>query len=161
MSGTATSPSATEKNDAADARYGKLLDVEHEVSVMHQLTRARLKVLVERFDADLQPAGFAVLRCVVAHGPIRAGDIASNLGIDKSAVSRQLTVLRDSGLIEATSDPADGRATLVGATEAALVALGRFRADVRADYERILQSWNTADIVTFGDLLQRFNRSLS
>jgi DNA-binding MarR family transcriptional regulator len=156
-----TASTATSTDDASDARYLKLLEVEHAVSVMHQLTRARLKDLVERFDSDLQPAGFAVLRCVVANSPIRAGDIASTLGIDKSAVSRQLTVLRDRGLIDATPDPADGRATLVVATDAALEALGRFRGDVRAEYERILESWDTTDIVTFGALLDKFNHSLS
>ncbi|WP_181243456.1 MarR family winged helix-turn-helix transcriptional regulator [Glaciihabitans tibetensis] len=145
----------------SDARYSHLVEVEQAVSLLHQLSRAKLRVLVERFDADLQPAGFAVLRCVVANSPIRSGDIASALGIDKSAVSRQLTILRDAGLIDATPDPADGRATLVVATDAALVALKLFREDVRAEYERILDSWETEEIVAFGALLQKFNTSLS
>ena len=144
-----------------DARYIHLIEIEQAVSVMHQLTRARMKVLVERFHADLQPAGFQVLRCVVANSPIRSGDIASMLAIDKSAVSRQLTVLRDSGLIDATPDPLDGRATLVVATEAAMTAITRYRQDVRAEYERILETWDDDDIVNFGALLQKFNQSLA
>jgi DNA-binding MarR family transcriptional regulator len=145
---------------ANEARYQHLLEVEQAIAILHQTARARVKELVERFDPDLQPAGFGVLRYIVANCPIRAGDIATALSIDKSAVSRQLTVLRDSGFIETRADPNDGRATLLVATPAARDALDSFREAIKADYARVLSSWSTSDIETFGSLLQRFNRSV-
>jgi DNA-binding MarR family transcriptional regulator len=147
--------------DAADARSTHLHEVEQAVGVLYQATRARVKVLAERFDPDLQPAGFGILRYIIANEPIRAGDIASALAIDKSAVSRQLTILRDNGLVETRADPADGRATLLVASDAARAALETFRAESKADYERILQSWDSDDIATLATLLQRFNKSRS
>ena len=143
-----------------EERYLHLLEVEQAIAILHQTARARVKELVERFDPDLQPAGFGVLRYIVANCPIRAGDIAASLAIDKSAVSRQLTVLRESGLIETRADPDDGRAILLVATPAAREALIEFREAIKADYERVLRNWGTDDIETFGSLLRRFNESV-
>jgi DNA-binding MarR family transcriptional regulator len=145
---------------ADEARDQHLLEVEQAISILHQTARARVKELVERFDPNLQPAGFGVLRYIVANSPIRAGGIAAALAIDKSAVSRQLTVLRDDGLIETRPDPNDGRATLLVATPAARKALDAFREAITADYERVLRNWDTNDIETFGTLLRRFNESV-
>jgi DNA-binding MarR family transcriptional regulator len=148
------------ETSATEARYQHLLEVEQAIAILHQTARARVKELVERFDPDLQPAGFGVLRYIVANCPIRAGDIAAALSIDKSAVSRQLTVLRDGGLIETRADPHDGRATLLVATPAAREALDTFREAIKADYERVLRNWGSDDIETFGALLRRFNESV-
>jgi DNA-binding MarR family transcriptional regulator len=138
-----------------------LLDVEQAIAQLHQATRARLRDLAGVFGSDIQPAGYFVMRHVLANSPVRAGDIASALGMDKSAISRQLAILRTRGLIEDRSDPADGRATLVVATDSAREALVRFRGEVRAEYARALGDWDDAEIEQFATLLQKFNRSVS
>jgi len=107
----------------------------------------------------MQTAGYLVLRYVMAHEPIRAGDVAAGLSMDKSAVSRQLTALRDSGLIEAQPDPEDGRASLVVGSAKANERLDEFRVELKADYQRILASWDAADIEAFARLLNKFNES--
>ncbi|GAB2466822.1 DNA-binding MarR family transcriptional regulator [Conyzicola lurida] len=141
------------------AREAFALDIEEGVAGLYRASKARVKRLVEHLDPDMQTAGYLVLRYVMAHGPIRAGDIAAGLTMDKSAVSRQLTVLRDSGLIEARPDPEDGRASLVVASEKANERLDEFRVDLKADYQRILASWDAADIEAFARLLGKFNES--
>jgi DNA-binding MarR family transcriptional regulator len=146
---------------AADDRIQRLLDVEQAISMLNQAARARTKEYAERFDAELQPAGFGILRYVAANEPVRAGGIAAALAIDKSAVSRQLTVLRDGGLIETRADPADGRATLLVTTEKARIGLAEFRSNVHAAYERIMADWDTGDIADFAAALQRFTSGLS
>jgi len=143
----------------SDERFARLLEIEQEVALLNHATRARGRVLTERFDPDLQPAGFSVLRYVIVTGPVRAGGIASALSMDKSAVSRQITVLRDAGLLQTSTDPEDGRATLLVATETAETALAAFRQEMRAEYERIMHSWETADVAAFARLLRLFNTS--
>jgi DNA-binding MarR family transcriptional regulator len=138
-----------------------LLEVEQAIAQLHQATRARLRDLAGAFGPDIQPAGYFVMRHVLANSPVRAGDIASALGMDKSAVSRQLAILRTRGLTEDRSDPADGRATLVVATDSAREALVRFRGEVRAEYARALEDWDGSEIELFATLLQKFNRSVS
>jgi len=141
------------------AREAFALEIEQGVAVLYRASKARVKRLVEHLDPDMQTAGYLVLRYVMAHEPIRAGDVASALSMDKSAVSRQLTMLRESGLIEAQPDPEDGRASLVVGSVKANERLDEFRVDLKADYQRILASWDAADIADFARLLKKFNES--
>ena len=145
------------ESDAARDAYA--LEIEQGVAVLYRASKARVKRLVEHLDPEMQTAGYLVLRYVMAHEPIRAGDVAAGLSMDKSAVSRQLTVLRDSGLIEAQPDPEDGRASLVVGSTKANERLDEFRVELKADYQRILADWDAADIADFARLLKKFNES--
>ena len=145
------------ESDAARDAYA--LEIEQGVAVLYRASKARVKRLVEHLDPEMQTAGYLVLRYVMAHEPIRAGDVAAGLSMDKSAVSRQLTALRDSGLIEAQPDPEDGRAILVVGSAKANERLDEFRVELKADYQRILASWDAADIEAFARLLNKFNES--
>ena len=145
------------ESDAARDAYA--LEIEQGVAVLYRASKARVKRLVEHLDPEMQTAGYLVLRYVMAHEPIRAGDVAAGLSMDKSAVSRQLTALRDSGLIEAQPDPEDGRASLVVGSAKANERLDEFRVELKADYQRILASWDAADIEAFPRLLNKFNES--
>ena len=147
----------TPQADAARDTYA--LDIEQGVAVLYRASKARVKMLVEHLDPDMQTAGYLVLRYVMANEPIRAGDVAAALSMDKSAVSRQLTMLRDSGLVETQPDPEDGRATLVAATTTAHERLDEFRVELKSDYQRMLASWDAADIEAFARLLKKFNES--
>ena len=145
------------ESDAARDAYA--LEIEQGVAVLYRASKARVKRLVAHLDPEMQTAGYLVLRYVMAHEPIRAGDVAAGLSMDKSAVSRQLTALRDSGLIEAQPDPEDGRASLVVGSAKANERLDEFRVELKADYQRILASWDAADIEAFARLLNKFNES--
>jgi len=149
-------PDSPESDAARDAFA---LEIEQGVAVLYRASKARVKRLVEHLDPEMQTAGYLVLRYVMAHEPIRAGDVAAALSMDKSAVSRQLTMLRESGLIEAQPDPEDGRASLVVGSAKANERLDEFRVDLKADYQRILASWDAADIADFARLLKKFNES--
>lgn len=157
----AFTPDTSSTSTTGAPRDAYLLELEQEISALFRATRVQAKVFAERFDPDLQPVGFSVLRYIVANEPIRNGGIAAALAIDKSAVSRQLTVLRDSGFIETRHDPEDGRAMLLVSTPAARTALASFRADVTGEYARIVADWETADVATFAHLLRRFNSEVS
>jgi DNA-binding MarR family transcriptional regulator len=109
------------------ARDDYALEIEQGVAVLYRASKARVKRLVEHLDPEMQTAGYLVLRYVIANEPIRAGDVAAGLSMDKSAVSRQLTALRETGLIEAQPDPEDGRASLVVASQKATKRLDEFR----------------------------------
>lgn len=149
-----------ESSTSDDARDAYALEIEQGVAVLYRTSKARVKRLLEYLDPELQTAGYLVLRYVMASGPIRAGDIAAALSMDKSAVSRQLTVLRESGLIETAPDPHDGRASLVVGSDKADERIGEFRVDLKGEYDRILSSWNADDIEVFARLLTKFNASI-
>ena len=142
-----------------DRREQAALDLENGISQIYQRSRARVRHLAERFEGDLQPLGFGILRYIILNGPLRAGDIVTGLGIDKAAVSRQLAQLKQLGLIASTPDPDDKRATLVEASETAKSAVEAFRVEVGIEYRTALASWPTEEIADLARLLGRFNES--
>jgi DNA-binding MarR family transcriptional regulator len=95
---------------------------------------------------------------VMEHEPVRAAGISTALDMDKSAVSRQISMLRESGLLLSQPDPDDGRASLLVSSDSAKAALESFRVELKSDYQRILGSWDTDEIETFARLLAKFNR---
>ena len=80
--------------------------------------------------------------------------------LDKAFVSRSVGQLREAGLLEQTPDPEDGRATLLVATATAIEQFDRIRADVRRNYESLLDDWEIDDLNRFSELLARFQRAL-
>lgn len=148
-----------DSQNSAAARDAFSLEIEQGVSTLYQSSKARVRLLVERLNPELQTAGYLVLRHVMVHEPIRAGDIAHNMAMDKSAVSRQLTALREMGLVDTAPDPEDGRASLVVSTTSAKEKLAAFRLELKEDYRRVLGDWDAADIENFARLLARFNES--
>ena len=136
------------------------LEVEQGVVELYRAVSERIKSHARAFSPDLQPAGFGILRYINAREPIRAADIATSLGMDKSAVSRQVTVLRELGLVETMPDPLDGRASLLVLSSASRNALSGIRSQRSTDYERVLSQWSDADLLSFAELLKRFTASL-
>lgn len=150
---------APEADTDDERREAAALELENGISQIYQRSRARVRHLAERFEGDIQPLGFGILRYVILNGPLRAGDIVTGLGIDKASVSRQLSQLRELGLLASTPDPEDRRATLVEASESAKAALEAFRVEVGIEYRAGLSSWPTEDIADLARLLARFNDS--
>lgn len=147
----------TETDD--QRREHAALELEDGISQMYQRSRARVRHLAERFEGELQPLGFGILRFIIINGPLRAGEIVTRLGIDKASVSRQLSQLKQLGLLASAPDPEDKRATLVQASESAKTALESFRVEVGIEYRAALSSWSTDDIADLARLLGRFNDS--
>lgn len=59
-----------------------------------------------------------VLATVVDRAPVRPGELAGDLAMTASAVSRHLAALEDAGQVELIVDPADARTFLVTPTKA-------------------------------------------
>jgi DNA-binding MarR family transcriptional regulator len=118
------------------------------------------KSLAARFGSELPPLAFGVLRYVLSHTPVRSADIVSSFDLDKATVSRAIKALRDKGLIVATPDPHDGRASILEPTELALGEFERYRAETRADYHGLLDSWSDEDLADLARLLSRLTAAL-
>jgi DNA-binding MarR family transcriptional regulator len=151
-------PVEPEPHEAGDARDTYSLEIEEGIATLYRASKARVRSLLARFHPDLQMAGYLVLRYVMINEPVRAAGIATALDMDKSAVSRQIGMLRETGLLLSTPDPDDGRASLLVSSDSAKEALESFRAELKSDYESILGSWDEGEIETFARLLAKFNR---
>lgn len=137
-----------------------LTRLEHEVGVLVRRIRRVIGERARLVHPDLQPAAYLMLAHVVEGGPVRASTVADLFGIDKGAISRQVTHLMDLGLVEKSRDPEDGRAWLLRATSHAQERMASVTQTRRRHLAERLVDWDEGDLDTFTDLLARYNRSL-
>jgi DNA-binding MarR family transcriptional regulator len=143
------------------SRGDSLRHLEREVGV---LIRRIKRVIGERARAvheDLQPASYLMLSWLVDEGPVRASSMVEKFNIDKGAVSRQLQHLADLGLVERTPDPADGRATLIVASDDARRRLADVAEHRRKWLDEQLGDWTTDELEAFATTLGKYNLSLN
>ena len=109
------------------------------------------------FPHQLEKAAYRLLAHIVDGGPVRLSTLAELACVDTSTVSRQVQALEAQGLVTRQTDPADGRAALVAATDdgAKLLAITR---ETRSRFVRdVVQSWPAADRSDLARLLTQFN----
>jgi DNA-binding MarR family transcriptional regulator len=82
-----------------------------------EVLRGRPAPDTPRPDAPVMPTGPSlVLRDVFSHPDSSITDITARTGLPQSYVSESVARLRDQGILETGTDPADGRRTLVRVT---------------------------------------------
>ncbi len=142
-------------------RAESLRQLEREVGVMIRRIRRVIGDRARAVHDDLQPASYLMLTWLADEGPVRASSMVDHFGIDKGAVSRQLQHLVELGLIERTPDPADGRATLVAATEDAIRRLEDVASHRRKWLDERLGDWSAEELEDFVKGLERYNLALN
>jgi DNA-binding MarR family transcriptional regulator len=139
--------------------------VERELTRLLRRARASSARLAAEVHPDLDAAGYAVLVTVVDLGQdrpagVRAADVAEAVGLHKSTMSRNITVLERLGLLERVPDPSDARARLLRLTPSGRAQVDRSRAGRRERLGEQLAGWSTADLQQLASLLQRLNDRL-
>lgn len=114
-----------------------------------------------RAGIDCERAGFLVMRRVVSEGPIRVTDLARDLGLDPSTISRHLRAVEKRGWVRRTSDPADRRAALATATSEGEEIVARLEAERRRLLAEVLTDWDVEDQERLFDLIERFSHDLA
>ncbi len=144
---------AVSSSDRTDA----ILAVEGEMARILRRVRMVVQHHAQLFSPELQPSGYLVLGFIVKHHPTPPGEIIAQLGIDKSALSRQLRVLKDLGFVTSEPDPGDGRASLYAPTEATVERMTSIRRETQSLYADVFEDWSDADVAQFVRLLGEFN----
>jgi DNA-binding MarR family transcriptional regulator len=148
--------------DRADAQavdpHEAFVQLEREIGLLLRRARAISSRLAAELHPDLDGAAYGLLALLEDTGPLRAGDLVTRLGLDKSTVSRQVASLVDLGLVDRAADPVDGRAQVLTPSAEGSSRLARIREVRRARWEADLGDWPAADVATLGELLARLNR---
>ncbi|GAB3611144.1 MULTISPECIES: MarR family winged helix-turn-helix transcriptional regulator [Humibacter] len=99
-------------------------------------TAARLAVVVGRINRRIRAVGegltqaqLSALSSIVRKGPLRPGDLARIESVAAPSATRVVAELESRGLIAREPDPADGRSSLVSATDAGQAAVLAARAE--------------------------------
>ena len=103
----------------------------------------------------------AVLHYVQAHGPVRPTDLAAQMMLDGSTVSRHLQTLERLDLVDRERDPEDGRAFRIACTPAGSSAAAAALAARRDLLLTALEGWSAPDLVRLQELLGRLTRDLA
>lgn len=134
--------------------------LEQEVGVLIRRVRRVIGERARAVHPDLQPASYLMLRHLAHHGPVRASAMAEVFGIDKGAISRQVQHLIDLELVDRSPDPADGRATLLSASEHGVRRLDEVATMRRAYLDERLGDWTDEELADFAAALARYNATL-
>lgn len=84
-----------------------------EEAVIGLLMQAGRKLRTRHPEDQVDPSTFPLAKMLLHNREMRVSDLAANLDLDASTVSRQIKQLEDKNLVERATDPADGRASLV------------------------------------------------
>jgi DNA-binding MarR family transcriptional regulator len=138
-------------------KHEAFVRLEREIALLLRRARAISARLAGELHPDLDGAAYGLLALLQDTGPLRASDLVTRLGLDKSTVSRQVSTLVDLGLVERAADPVDGRAQVLTPSAEGSARLAAIREVRRARWEADLASWPAEDVATLAELLGRLN----
>jgi MarR family transcriptional regulator, 2-MHQ and catechol-resistance regulon repressor len=87
---------------------------------------------------DLTITQCYVLDILVRRGPLSLNDLAADMLLDKSTLSRVVDGLENQRAVKRTSHPADGRSTLIEVTRSGTSRYARVEADLVAENAKVL-----------------------
>jgi len=117
---------------------------------------ARLRafeLIQARSGVDVDRSGIVILGTLHRLGPLRLSDLADDIGLDRSTLSRQVAAVVRGGYVQKTEDPADARASLLILTPRGHAARKKL-ADAWGDIVvELLADWTHDDQAQLGHLL--------
>lgn len=117
--------------------------------------------VVEASDLPCELAGTFVLGRLAVLGPVRLTQLAQELGLDPSSVSRQVSSLERHGLVAKEKDAGDLRAQQLVLTPAGEAAVAALRAARARELARLLPDWAPAELDGLTALLGRLNTDIA
>lgn len=127
----------------------------------------RLRAAVSDVVSDLRSVRhrgnartLTVFQTIADHERMRPSDVATVLGVHRSAVAHVLGDLADAGYIEAIGDPEDQRSYWVRLTEAGRVEMLRLTKVGLLRLGSFIEDWKPDDVRELGALLTRLDESI-
>lgn len=111
-------------------------------------------------NKKIDPTRQAILQQAAVKGRVRPSELAAELDLYQSSITRQTRSLEDDGLIVVEADPADRRSCLISLTESGwdevrkLTKLGLDR------FAEFMADWDAEDVRTLGRLLTRLETAV-
>ncbi|WP_328540426.1 MarR family winged helix-turn-helix transcriptional regulator [Streptomyces sp. NBC_00344] len=137
-------------------------EVGHEIAdslglLLKRTTRAQLhRTLTEGMGEAVDELTYPLLSALARTGPRSAADLAPDVGIDRSGVTRRASRLEAAGLVRREPDPRDRRASLLILTDLGERTVEELRKRLAAHITESLSTWPPGEARTFARHLQRF-----
>jgi DNA-binding MarR family transcriptional regulator len=149
---------------ASDGRRGAFVQLTDpqspEEAVIMLLMQAGRRLRTRHPMDQIDPSSFPLAKQLLGCDAMRVSDLAASVELDTSTVSRQIKQLEDKGIVERTSDPDDGRASLVRLSESGRqIVIAGFRRRF-GRIQAALEPWSAADRAKLQGLLTRLATDL-
>ena len=148
----------TDLHTESDTLYDRL---QHQVALFARRAEQTRLGGVGKARNSMDRAAYLLLNRLDREGRMGVKALAEGMGIDSSTVTRQVAPLVESGLVERTSHPEDGRAVVLALSERGRERLEEVRRSRRALMALVTQGWSEQEREIFCELLGRFNAALS
>lgn len=125
------------------------------------LWNEHMQLLHPDFTRGMVPILLAVAKHQNSDGTtgITATEISQQTGADKTFVSKQLTLLKQFGLIDSCTSELDRRVTYLYLSDLGAERIALVRNIVAVKHSERFSDWSNAEIAAFSELLKRFNAS--
>ncbi|MCW2746235.1 MAG: transcriptional regulator, MarR family [Mycobacterium sp.] len=131
--------------------------LEHEMVVLLRRARSISEDSARMVDPTLGAAAYGLLLRIDDQGAARAKELSDFFGLDKSTISRQISLLEELGLIDREPDPLDGRARRLILTERGRERVHAARTRRRVNFRSRVDDWDRNDVALLAQLLGRLN----
>ena len=108
----------------------------------------------------LDPTRQAILQQAAVRGQVRPSELAADLDLYQSSITRQTRVLEDEGYVKVEADPADRRSCLISLTDEGWTEVKRLTKFGLDRFDEFLAEWDAEDVRTLGRLLSRLESSV-
>lgn len=141
--------SSREERDAQVGTVDLLLAIRHA-----SMGRGHRRSLLEATGMDLPGTERWILHAIPGGALVPVGQVADSLGIALPAVSRACTRLVDAGHLVRLPDPRDRRRILIGLSDHADAALGRWATQWPTGYLAATDGWTADELRAFDEWLR-------
>jgi DNA-binding MarR family transcriptional regulator len=131
------------------------------IEELYLMGRAFRGAVMVTEDGEPLPGGMGVLLALESRGRCRQNELAADLCISQSALSRHITDLVSAGFITRRADPGDGRATQVLITTAGSDLLAHVRLARAKSLQSVLADWEETDAQAAGSAIRKLRSSLT
>jgi DNA-binding MarR family transcriptional regulator len=114
-----------------------------------------------RHDDPVDRSAIIVMARLHDQGALRLSDLASDLCLDVSTMSRHARTIEERGYITREGDPTDGRAVRLTLTDAGRAVLAAAYENRQAWLEESLADWSKADREQLTRTLERLTEALT
>ena len=132
-----------------------ITDLEAEFADIWRRGRIQMRARARAIHPRLDPTCYPLLVLLSRHDAIRMSDLLSDLGLEKSTLTRQIDSVVRLRLVERHPDPNDARARLVALTDEGRSRLDEGATTATAVWRERLSRWNPDDVRQLADLLHR------
>lgn len=138
----------------------EVIALEQEMLGLVRRARAATSERARNVHPGLDPTNYPLLTLLaVGDKPLRVSELAEQLSLDKSTVSRQIDTVSRLGLVKRIPDPDDARARLVLLTPEGAETIKQQLATQRKQLWDLLRSWDESEVAELTRLLRKLDQN--